>query len=87
VNAATVLPDTGLRLGELLSLDWTQVRIERAKGARFSFLTMLSCKAKSDKSRNVPLSKRVVEPLKRWKPLRHKFGTTKPVQTPSQSCV
>jgi integrase len=82
-----VLLDTGLRLGELLILDWTQVRIEPAKGARFGFLTVLSGKAKSGKPRNVPLSKRVVELLKRWKPLRHTFGTTKRVRTPSQSCV
>ncbi len=33
-DAATVLLDTGLRLGELISLDWAQVRIEPANGAR-----------------------------------------------------
>jgi len=57
-------------LGELLSLDWTQVRIEPPNGARFGFLTVLSGKAKSGRSRNVPLSARVVEILKRWEPKR-----------------
>jgi integrase len=62
--------DTGLRQGELLSLDWTQVRMEPVNGARFGFLTVLSDKAKSGKSRNVPLSARVVKVLKRWEPRR-----------------
>jgi integrase len=69
-DVATVLLDTGLRLGELISLDWRQVRIEPAKGAQFGYLTVLSGKAKSRKSRNVPLSARVVEVLKRWAPER-----------------
>jgi integrase len=69
-DAATVLLDTGLRLGELLKLDWTQVRLEPANGARFGFLTVLSGNAKNKKSRNVPLSARVIEVLKRWEPRR-----------------
>jgi integrase len=56
-----VLLDTGLRVGELISLDWGQVRIEPAKGAQFGYLTVLSGKAKSRKSRSVPLSARVVK--------------------------
>jgi integrase len=69
-DAATVLLDTGLRLGELLSLDWAQVKIEPANGARFGYLTVLSGKAKNKKSRNIPLSLRVVEILKLWEPKR-----------------
>ena len=69
-DAATVLLDTGLRLGELLSLDWAQVRIEPANGAAYGYLTILSGKAKNKKSRNIPLSARVVEVLKRWEPKR-----------------
>lgn len=64
-DVAVVLVDTGLRLGELLSLDWRQVNLEPAKGARFGYVTVLSGKAKSSKSRNVPLSGRAVEVLKR----------------------
>jgi integrase len=69
-DVATVLLDTGLRLGEALSLDWAQVRLDPAQGARFGFLTVLSGKAKNNKSRNVPLSARVVGVLKRWEPSR-----------------
>jgi integrase len=69
-DVATVLLDTGLRLGEALSLDWAQVRLDPAQGARYGFLTVLSGKAKNHKSRNVPLSARVVSVLKRWEPLR-----------------
>jgi integrase len=65
-----VLLDTGLRLGEALSLDWAQVRLDPAQGARFGFLTVLSGKAKNNKSLNVPLSARVVGVLKRWEPSR-----------------
>jgi len=69
-DVATVLLDTGLRLGEALSLDWAQVRLEPAQGARYGFLTVLSGKAKNNKSRNVPLSARVVSVLKRCEPSR-----------------
>jgi integrase len=64
-DVALVLVDTGLRLGELISLDWRQVKLEPAKGARFGYVTILSGKAKSSKSRNVPLSGRAVEVLQR----------------------
>jgi integrase len=64
-DVAEVLLDTGLRLGEALSLEWPQVHLEPAKGAKFGYLTILSAKAKSKKSRNVPLSQRAVEALKR----------------------
>jgi integrase len=67
-DVATLLLDTGLRLGEALSLEWQQVRLEPVQGASFGYLTVLSGKAKSRKSRNVPLSQRVVAVLKRWKP-------------------
>ena len=39
-----------------------------ASGANFGYLTVLSGKAKSKKSRNVPLSPRVQGVLKSWKP-------------------
>jgi integrase len=60
--------DTGLRLGEALTLEWPQVRLEPAQGAKFGYLTVLSGKAKSRKSRNVPLSERAVAMLKKWGP-------------------
>ena len=69
-DAATVLLDAGLRSRESIHLDWMQVRIESPNGARFGFLTVLSGNAKNKKSRNIPLSARVVEVLKRWEPKR-----------------
>jgi integrase len=67
-DIAILLLDTCLRLGEALSLEWPQVRIAPANGAKFGYLTVLSGKAKSRRSRNVPLSARVVEMLSRWAP-------------------
>jgi integrase len=67
-DVAVLLLDTGLRLGEALSLEWPQVQLEPASRARFGYLTVLSGKAKSRKSRNVPLSERVVAMLKGWEP-------------------
>ena len=66
---AVVLLDTGLRLGEALSLEWPQVHLEPATGAKFGYLTILSGKAKNRRSRNVPLSGRVEEVLNRLGPL------------------
>jgi integrase len=60
-DVALLLLDTGLRLGEALSLEWAQVKLEPAQGAKFGYVTVLSGKAKSKKSRNVPLSERVVK--------------------------
>ena len=67
-DIATVLLDSGLRLGEALSLEWPQVHLEPAKGAKFGHLTVLSGKAKNRKSRNVPLSERAIAVLNRWGP-------------------
>lgn len=66
-DVALLLIDTGLRLGEACSLEWPQVHLQPADGATFGYLTVLSGKAKSKKSRNVPLSPRVAAMLRRWK--------------------
>jgi integrase len=60
-------------LGFILALlaairEWPQVKLEPAQGARFGYLTVLSGKAKSRRSRNLPLSERVVGVLKTWGP-------------------
>lgn len=62
-DVALLLLDTGVRLGEALSLEWPQVKLKPAHGAKFGYLTVLSGKAKGRKSRNVPLSDRVVAML------------------------
>ena len=67
-DVAVLLLDTGLRLGEAVSLEWPQVKLEPAQGAKFGYLTVLSGKAKNRKSRNVPVSERVVAVLKKWEP-------------------
>lgn len=67
-DVATLLLDTGLRLGEALSLDWQQIRLDPVRGAKFGFLTVLSGKAKNKKSRNVPLSQRAIDVLRKWEP-------------------
>src|SRR5580658_1184529 len=67
-DVALLLLDTGLRLGEALSLEWPQVKLEPAQGAKFGYLTVLSGKAKSKKSRNVPLSERSVAVLRNHEP-------------------
>lgn len=41
-DVATILLDTGLRLGELLSLERMQVHLEPAHGGKFGYLTVLS---------------------------------------------
>lgn len=67
-DVAVLLLDTGLRLGEALSMEWPQVHLEPASGAKFGYLTVLSGKAKGKKSRNVPLSERVQSVLRNCQP-------------------
>lgn len=78
VDIAALLLDTGLRLGEALSLEWPQVKLRPAQGAKFGYLTVLSGKAKSRKSRNVPLSERVVAILQRLGPTQRGYVFHKP---------
>lgn len=67
-EVATLLLETGLRLGEALSLDWEQVHLEPANGAMFGYLTVLAGKSKNKRARNIPLSDRAVEVLQRAEP-------------------
>jgi len=67
-DVAVLLLDTGLRLGEAINLEWPQVRLEPAQGAKFGFPTVLAGKAKGRKLRNVPLSERVVAMLRKLGP-------------------
>jgi integrase len=63
-SVALVLLDTGLRMGELLTLDWADVRMEPPPRSMFGYLTVRSGKSKNSKSRNVPLTARVTQFLK-----------------------
>jgi integrase len=67
-DVAAVLIDTGLRIRECLTLEWPDVRLEPAEGAQHGYLTVRRKNAKNSKSRNVPLTARVVEVLERRHP-------------------
>jgi len=60
---AVLLLDTGLRIGEVLSLEWTAVRIDPAQGANYGFLTVRAKNSKNSRPRNVPLTERVSKML------------------------
>lgn len=58
--------NTGLRRGELLALEWTDIDLVHA------VLTVRRATAKGDKTRRVPLNMEAFTALKAWKPLAHK---------------
>jgi integrase len=64
-DLAIFLLDTGLRMRECLTLEWSEVHLTPVGAAKYGYLTVRSGKAKNSKSRNVPLTSRVVEVLKR----------------------
>jgi Phage integrase family len=68
LNVATLLIDTGLRMGECRTLEWPEVRLERAEGAQHGHLTVRRKRAKNSKARNVPLTTRVLEVLRHRNP-------------------
>lgn len=61
-DAATLILDTGLRIGEALALDWPDIHLEPASGARFGYLHVRDGKSRFAR-RNVPLTARVREML------------------------
>src|SRR5215469_11416513 len=63
-DVSLLILDTGLRMGEALSLNWSNIRLEPANGAQYGFLTVGARHSKNSKSRNVPLTVRVLEMLK-----------------------
>jgi integrase len=67
-DVAAFLIDTGLRAGECLTLEWPDVLMEPAEGAQHGYLTVRRKKAKNSKARNVPLTARALEILRRRNP-------------------
>ena len=57
-DIATLILDTGLRLGEALALEWTDVHLEPAAGARFGYLHVRDGKSRFAR-RNTPLTVRL----------------------------
>ena len=66
-NIGLLIIDTGLRMGEVLALEWPEVRLEPADGAKYGYLTVRARNSKNSKSRNVPLTDRILEMLKHRK--------------------
>jgi integrase len=71
-DMAVLMLDTGLRVGEAIHLEWPYVHLEPAAGAELGYLKVRARHSKNSKSRNVPLTARVVEMLKNLGP--HKAG-------------
>jgi integrase len=63
-SIALLLLDCGLRNTEARLLDWTDVHLEPAAGAKYGYVTIRAFNSKNSKPRNVPLSERVVRMLK-----------------------
>jgi integrase len=57
-DVAVLILDTGLRVGEALSLEWADIRLHPVNGATFGYLHVRKGKTKHAK-RNVPLAERV----------------------------
>jgi integrase len=67
-DVALILIDTGLRMRECLTLEWSDVHLTPAEGSQHGYLTVRRKKAKNSKARNVPLTARAVEVLQRRNP-------------------
>jgi len=62
-DLAVLVLETGLRIGEALSLDWPDVSLEPLPGARFGYLRIRSGKSKKAR-RNMPLTDRAASMLR-----------------------
>jgi integrase len=66
-DVATLIVDTGLRVGEALALEWPHIHLDPAAGARFGYLHVRDGKSRFAR-RNVPLTARARGVLIRRKP-------------------
>ena len=57
-DVAVLMLDTGLRVGEAVSLEWSEIHLEPVNGSRFGYLRVRGGKSRNAK-RNVPLTERV----------------------------
>src|SRR5690348_3589745 len=58
LDIATLILDTGLRVGEALGLEWRDVQLNPANGAKYGFVHIRDGKSRNAK-RNIPLTLRV----------------------------
>jgi integrase len=63
-DVAVLLLDTGLRIGEVVKLEWSDVYLKPAKDAKYGYLTIRASNAKNSRSRNIPLTDRASGILK-----------------------
>jgi integrase len=63
-NLSVFMLDTGARMKEALGLEWPNVHLQPAPGANLGYVKIVWQTSKRAKSRNVPLTARVVEMLR-----------------------
>jgi len=69
-DVAILLLDSGLRIGEALSLEWPDVHLEPAAGSMLGSVTARWSTTKNSKTRRVSLTERAVAMLRRRGPAR-----------------
>ena len=69
-DMGVLMLDTGLRVGEALSLEWPDVHLTPASGAALGYLKVLARHSKNSKPRNVPLTERALRVLKTLAPAK-----------------
>jgi integrase len=62
-DIALLILETGLRIGEVLALQWEHIRLGALPGARFGYLRVVDGKSKNAR-RNIPLTDRAAEMLR-----------------------
>jgi integrase len=67
-DVAVLMLDTGLRIGEVLKLQWPYVQLAPAKDAKYGYLTIRALNAKNSKARNIPLTDRASATLRQQNP-------------------
>ena len=76
-DPAILMLDEGLRVRETRLLEWPDVLLTPAPGARFGYLTIRAENAKNAKKRNLPLTARAVEMLKQRGPAQQGYVFTR----------
>ena len=81
-DVAALLLDTGLRIGEVLTLEWSDVKLKPAKDAKHGYVTIRAKNAKNSTTRNVPLTDRASEIFKAQSPAASGYVFHRPDGSP-----